>query len=91
MGPVPGLPGVAVAAGHEGSGLCLGPVTAELVLHHLLGLELGGFSGAADADVTEGAETVRQLLAAAQELLPERRLQAAAAAAAQHNDCMSLV
>ncbi|KAF8063792.1 thiO [Scenedesmus sp. PABB004] len=30
VGRVPGLPGVAVAAGHEGSGLCLGPATAEL-------------------------------------------------------------
>ena len=35
VGPLPGLPRVLVAAGHEGSGLTLGPATAELVLHHL--------------------------------------------------------
>ncbi|KAK9821274.1 hypothetical protein WJX74_007314 [Apatococcus lobatus] len=34
IGPLPGLPHVVVAAGHEGSGLTLGPATAELVLHH---------------------------------------------------------
>jgi glycine/D-amino acid oxidase-like deaminating enzyme len=37
IGPVPGLPQVFVAAGHEGSGLCLGPATAELVVQQLLG------------------------------------------------------
>eukprot|EP00955_Chlamydomonas_euryale_P057371 356737-Chlamydomonas_euryale.AAC.5 len=31
--------GIVVAAGHEGSGLALGPATAQLVLHHLLGPE----------------------------------------------------
>lgn len=35
IGPVPGLPGVFVAAGHEGSGLSLAPGTAELVLQQL--------------------------------------------------------
>jgi glycine/D-amino acid oxidase-like deaminating enzyme len=71
VGPVPGLPGVVVAAGHEGSGLCLGPATAEVVVQclGLAGVSLGG-----------------ELAAAAQALLPERRLAAllptAAAAAA---------
>jgi len=32
-----GLPGVILAAGHEGSGLCLGPATAELVAAYALG------------------------------------------------------
>jgi glycine/D-amino acid oxidase-like deaminating enzyme len=32
VGPVPGLPGVVVAAGHEGSGLTMAPATAELAL-----------------------------------------------------------
>ena len=36
IGPVPGLPGFIVAAGHEGSGLCLGPATASLVCQYLL-------------------------------------------------------
>ncbi len=35
IGPVPGFPRVIVAAGHEGSGLTLGPATAERVLHDL--------------------------------------------------------
>eukprot|EP00878_Enallax_costatus_P025085 GHUV01026806.1.p1 GENE.GHUV01026806.1~~GHUV01026806.1.p1 ORF type:complete len:441 (+),score=126.12 GHUV01026806.1:624-1946(+) len=65
VGPVPGLSGVVVAAGHEGSGLCLGPGTAELVLHHLLGLQL--------QQELEGIDA-KDLTAAALELLPERRL-----------------
>jgi glycine/D-amino acid oxidase-like deaminating enzyme len=32
VGWVPGLPGIMVAAGHEGSGLCLGPGTADVVV-----------------------------------------------------------
>ena len=32
VGPVPGLP-----AGHEGSGLCLRPTTAQLAVQYLLG------------------------------------------------------
>jgi len=36
VGPVPGCSGLYVAAGHEGSGLCLGPATAHLLKHHLL-------------------------------------------------------
>ncbi len=27
--------GLFVAAGHEGSGLCMGPATARLLLHHM--------------------------------------------------------
>lgn len=34
--------GLVVAAGHEGSGLALGPATAQLVLHHLLGAPHAG-------------------------------------------------
>ena len=37
VGPVPGAPGLYVAAGHEGSGLTLAPATAELVADMLLG------------------------------------------------------
>ena len=37
MGPVPGAEGVLVAAGHEGSGLTLGPATAELLCDYILG------------------------------------------------------
>lgn len=37
MGPVPGADGLLLAAGHEGSGLTLGPATAQLLCHHLLG------------------------------------------------------
>ena len=66
VGPVPGLPSVVVAAGHEGSGLCLGPATAELVVHHLLGNAAQAGDGGA----------VEELLHATQELLPERRLAA---------------
>ncbi|KAF6265606.1 oxidoreductase [Scenedesmus sp. NREL 46B-D3] len=72
VGLVPGLPGVAVAAGHEGSGLCLGPATAELVLHQLLGLDL--------AASDDGGVTAAELLAAAEELSPEARLQGVLAA-----------
>jgi glycine/D-amino acid oxidase-like deaminating enzyme len=61
IGPVPGLPGVIVAAGHEGSGLCLGPATAELVVHHLLGGQAGGAAS-------------EELLKATAELLPERTI-----------------
>ncbi len=64
IGPVPGLPNVVVAAGHEGSGLCLGPATAELVVHHLLGGGQGGSQG------------VQELLGATRDLLPAQRLQA---------------
>jgi glycine/D-amino acid oxidase-like deaminating enzyme len=62
IGPVPGLPGVFVAAGHEGSGLCLGPATAELVVHHLMGGQEGDAS--------------QELIKATTDLLPERRLAA---------------
>jgi D-hydroxyproline dehydrogenase subunit beta len=36
IGPVPGSPGVFVAAGHEGSGLTLGPATGVLVKEWVL-------------------------------------------------------
>ena len=36
IGPVPALPGVFLAAGHEGLGITTAPFTAELVAHHLL-------------------------------------------------------
>ena len=39
VGPVPGAQGLWVAAGHEGSGLTLGPATAELLAAQLLGGE----------------------------------------------------
>ncbi|MEW5314340.1 MAG: hypothetical protein WDW38_005848 [Sanguina aurantia] len=35
IGPVPGCPGVFVAAGHEGSGLSLGPATSEIIKHYI--------------------------------------------------------
>jgi glycine/D-amino acid oxidase-like deaminating enzyme len=37
VGPVPGVEGLLVAAGHEGSGLTLAPATAALVCQYLLG------------------------------------------------------
>jgi glycine/D-amino acid oxidase-like deaminating enzyme len=78
VGLVPGLLGVAVAAGHEGSGLCLGPATAELVLHQLLGLELArGVGGGGDE---AGGVTAAELLAAAEQLKPEKRLAGVAVA-----------
>ena len=57
VGWVPGLPGVAVAAGHEGSGLCLGPATAEMLVDQLL---LGTREGGAGAfeDVTGSCEAL---------------------------------
>lgn len=36
VAPVPGVEGLLVAAGHEGSGLTLGPATAELVVSYLV-------------------------------------------------------
>uniref|UniRef100_A0A383V6D9 FAD-dependent oxidoreductase domain-containing protein 1 n=1 Tax=Tetradesmus obliquus TaxID=3088 RepID=A0A383V6D9_TETOB len=83
VGLVPGLPGVAVAAGHEGSGLCLGPATADLVLHQLLGLDLAAAAAAAGGGgggEAGGGVTADELLAAAKELAPERRLASLAAA-----------
>ncbi|GIL84910.1 hypothetical protein Vretifemale_13484 [Volvox reticuliferus] len=35
VGPVVGAPGLFVAAGHEGSGLCMGPGTGELLVRHI--------------------------------------------------------
>ena len=37
VGPVPGTEGLFVAAGHEGSGLTLGPASAELLRSQILG------------------------------------------------------
>ncbi|KIY94450.1 hypothetical protein MNEG_13511 [Monoraphidium neglectum] len=68
IGPVPGLPGVLMAAGHEGSGLSLAPATAELVLR-----QLGEHPPPRGAPLEAGAFD---------DMLPERRLHAAAAAAA---------
>lgn len=39
MGPVPGCPGLFVAAGHEGSGLTLAPASADIMAAHVLGLQ----------------------------------------------------
>jgi glycine/D-amino acid oxidase-like deaminating enzyme len=36
-GPVSGVEGLFVAAGHEGSGLTLGPATGELISDYVLG------------------------------------------------------
>ena len=36
IGPVSALPGAYLAAGHEGSGLCMGPSSAELLVTMLL-------------------------------------------------------
>jgi glycine/D-amino acid oxidase-like deaminating enzyme len=65
IGPVQGLPGVLVAAGHEGSGLSLAPATAELVLQQLGAARGGG------APLAGGV---------AIEMMPEQRLAAAAEA-----------
>eukprot|EP00890_Picochlorum_soloecismus_P005874 jgi/Picsp_1/6288/NSC_03638-R1_fad-dependent oxidoreductase len=35
VGPIPEAAGLYIAAGHEGSGLTLGPITAEIMLHHI--------------------------------------------------------
>ena len=37
VGPVPGVDGLLLAAGHEGSGLTLAPASAALLVQHLLG------------------------------------------------------
>lgn len=39
IGEVPGVPGLYIAAGHEGSGLTLGPATGEILSAMVLGLE----------------------------------------------------
>ena len=41
MGPIPGCPGLYVAAGHEGSGLTLAPASADIMAAHVLGLHQG--------------------------------------------------
>ena len=40
IGPLEGVQNVFVAAGHEGSGLTLGPATAEIISTHVLGSSL---------------------------------------------------
>jgi len=37
IGPVRGAPGLFLATGHEGAGVCLAPATGELITHHLTG------------------------------------------------------
>eukprot|EP00879_Flechtneria_rotunda_P025536 GHRR01027138.1.p1 GENE.GHRR01027138.1~~GHRR01027138.1.p1 ORF type:complete len:339 (+),score=94.72 GHRR01027138.1:908-1924(+) len=66
IGPVGGLPGVVIAAGHEGSGLCLGPATADLALYHIMGSHM--FLGEWDSCDRE------ELVAAARALMPANRL-----------------
>ena len=41
IGPVEGVPGLFLAAGHEGAGLTMAPATAELVVQHLMGEQPG--------------------------------------------------
>lgn len=41
IGPVEGVPGLFLAAGHEGAGLTMAPATAELVVQHMMGEQLG--------------------------------------------------
>jgi glycine/D-amino acid oxidase-like deaminating enzyme len=72
IGPVPGAPGVLVAAGHEGSGLCLGPATAELVVAQLL-----GGSSSSGSSSSDSGDTDPPLLRAAKALAPSARLAAA--------------
>ena len=40
VGPVAELPGLFLAAGHEGAGLTMAPATAELVVQHIMSDEL---------------------------------------------------
>ena len=40
IGPVDGVQGLFLAAGHEGAGLTMAPATAELVVQHLMGEKL---------------------------------------------------
>lgn len=63
IGPVPEHAGLYVAAGHEGSGLCLGTGTAALMVQYVLH---GGQPGAA---IAPGFT-----LSKFKELLPEHRL-----------------
>jgi len=74
VGPVPGLPGVVVAAGHEGSGLVMAPATAELALRWA-----GIFGGQGEEEEEEEGGAWAQEEAVASCLSPERRLLAAAA------------
>lgn len=46
VGPVKDAPGLFVAAGHEGSGLCMGPATGELLVRHIRKHATGAGAGA---------------------------------------------
>jgi glycine/D-amino acid oxidase-like deaminating enzyme len=79
IGPVPGLPGVVVAAGHEGSGLVMAPATAELALQWVgLDRDHHPVVVAAEEDDDDGSDQAwrddggRALCA--EHLVPERRL-----------------
>jgi len=39
IGPVPGMPGFYVATGHEGAGICLAPITGQLIAQWVMGQE----------------------------------------------------
>lgn len=51
VGPVPGVKGLYVAAGHEGSGLTLAPVTAEILAADIFGNRFESLSEAALASI----------------------------------------
>lgn len=61
--------GLFVAAGHEGSGLCMGPATAHLILHHLDAYHQW-------AEPLEGANALGIGGSTVAELMPGVRLQA---------------
>lgn len=44
VGQVPGVPGLLVAGGHEGSGLTLAPATAEIITAALYGGDVPEFA-----------------------------------------------
>ncbi|KAF5827274.1 hypothetical protein DUNSADRAFT_1012 [Dunaliella salina] len=60
IGPVPGHPGLYVAAGHEGSGLALSPATAHLLASYVL-----------EEPADMQAETLQEVLPATRLLLAE--------------------
>ncbi|PNH06143.1 hypothetical protein TSOC_007518 [Tetrabaena socialis] len=74
VGPVEGAPGLFVAAGHEGSGLCMGPATGELLSRHIrkhMAATSGEGAGGGDASLDTRSFD---------ELLPDVRRRAALAA-----------
>ena len=44
VGPVSASPGVYLATGHEGAGICLAPVTGRLVADCIIGVQLSAFA-----------------------------------------------